>query len=177
MVKVGILVVFQVCFFVCFFVCLYPHLWYMEVLGWILMKDSIRFLIHLATMGTPFPDFPGKAFSCSPFYPGCRFVINSFYHVCSLSTHFGKNFYHEYRCWILSHAFSKSIEMILRYLSFLLSLPFPKSPFLKRVIVYFLHPSHLISLSFLYSSEKSMESALLSSQLEPISLIQTLARA
>ena len=53
------------------------------------------------------------------YHVGCQFVINRFYFVeiCSLYTHFGESFYHE---WILSNAFSASIDIIIWVLSFLL---------------------------------------------------------
>ena len=49
------------------------------------------------------------------------FVVNSFYYVeiCSLCTHFGKNFYHD---WIFNfiECFFSSVEMIVWFLSILL---------------------------------------------------------
>ena len=49
------------------------------------------------------PDFSRHAFKLFTveYYVGCGFVINGFYYVeiCSLYTHFGKSFYHE---WMLN---------------------------------------------------------------------------
>ena len=57
----------------------------------------------------------------SEYYIGCGFVINSCYYVeiCSLYTHFGKSFYHE---WMLNfiECFFACFEMILWFLFFLL---------------------------------------------------------
>ena len=66
------------------------------------------------------PEFGRKAFRFE-YYIGWGFVVSVFYYVeiCSLFTHFGKIFVMS-GGWILSNAFSASIEIVMWLLSFFL---------------------------------------------------------
>ena len=73
----------------------------------------------------PIPDLKEKALSLPSEYDvACRFIICSLYYVkvCSLYSQFATWFVFFFinGCWILSNALSASIDVIMRFLSFIL---------------------------------------------------------
>ena len=88
-------------------------------------RTSNTMLNRKGKCGHPFlvPNSRGKSFKLFTieYNVNCDFVMNGLYYdeVCSLYNNFVESFYHN-GCWILSNAFSVSMEMVMGFLLFVL---------------------------------------------------------